>query len=152
MSTIMKLLYSQLDWAQKRRGDGYADAVKSKSQLFSTHFEIDPKVLDEVNDKWPIKQGVIQPPTPHPASAIPPQKQVAQVWPMNAFGVVARALKLMAKPEDVGIGDTIARVIGPIGGDAYKAWFKETFGKTCGCTERQDALNVMFPLLTSPPS
>jgi len=146
----MKLLYSQLDWAQKRRGDGYSDAVKTKSQLFSTHFEIDPKDLDEINAKWPVRPLVETAPEPHSVAIVPPIVGTLQVWPYNAFGVVARALKLLAVPADTGIGDTIARIIGPIGGEAYKKWFQDTFGKTCGCQERQDHLNSLFPL-TPPP-
>lgn len=55
-------------------------------------------------------------------------------------------LKLMAKPSDVGAGDIIARVIGPIGGDAFKLWYRATFGRDCGCGNRQEALNRRWPL------
>ena len=54
-------------------------------------------------------------------------------------------MKALAVPEDEGVGDTIARIVGPIGGNAYKVWFKATFGKSCGCTERQSAWNQRFP-------
>lgn len=55
-------------------------------------------------------------------------------------------LKLLAQPEDRGLGDIVARTIGPIGGDAYKAWYLTIFGKSCGCDERQESLNTIFPL------
>jgi len=61
-------------------------------------------------------------------------------WPTWAL-VVAK----LAQPKDLGVGDTLARVIGPIGGDKYKAWHLETFGKPCGCAERQEHLNQLFP-------
>lgn len=62
-------------------------------------------------------------------------------WP-----VLLLPLKLLAKEEDKGLGDIVARVIGPIGGDAYKVWFERIFGKPCGCQERQESLNIEFPL------
>lgn len=62
-------------------------------------------------------------------------------WPL-----LARPLKLMAKPEDRGLGDIVARTVGPVGGDAFKAWFVEAFGRDCGCGDRQVWLNIHFPL------
>ena len=62
-------------------------------------------------------------------------------WPL-----LAQPLKYMAHPGDRGLGDIVARVIGPIGGDLYKAWFKKVFNRSCGCTERQDQLNLRYPL------
>lgn len=53
---------------------------------------------------------------------------------------------MLAKPEDRGLGDIIAREIGPVGGDAYKKWYKTIFGVPCGCTERQEDLNLSYPL------
>jgi hypothetical protein len=54
--------------------------------------------------------------------------------------------KLLAKEGDRGLGDIVARTIGPVGGDAFKTWYKETFDKGCGCHERQDYLNAAYPL------
>lgn len=62
-------------------------------------------------------------------------------WPLPLV-----PLKLLAKPGDRGAGDIIARVIGPIGGDAFKIWHKRLFGKACGCTARQENLNERWPL------
>jgi hypothetical protein len=62
-------------------------------------------------------------------------------WPL-----ILRPLRLLAKPGDKGLGDIVERVIGPVGGDAYKAWYKNVFGKPCGCTKRGDNLNKRFPL------
>lgn len=64
-----------------------------------------------------------------------------QPWP-----IVLMPIRLLAKPGDRGAGDIIARTIGPIGGDAYKKWYKRLFGKLCGCAERQEALNQRWPL------
>ncbi len=55
-------------------------------------------------------------------------------------------LKLLAKEGDRGAGDIIARTIGPIGGEAFKKWYKRLFEKDCGCGNRQEALNTRWPL------
>lgn len=55
-------------------------------------------------------------------------------------------LKVMAKNGDRGLGDIVARVVGPIGGEAFKRWFQKLFGRSCGCQERQDEWNVQYPL------
>ncbi len=55
-------------------------------------------------------------------------------------------LKLLAKPEDQGLGDIVARTIGPIGGDVFKEWYLQTFGKSCGCSTRQKRWNELYPL------
>ena len=60
-------------------------------------------------------------------------------WPLPI-----KALALLARSSDKGIGDVIARLIGPVGGDAYKAWFQSKFGKPCGCSERQSDLNAKY--------
>ena len=62
-------------------------------------------------------------------------------WP-----AILLPLRLMAKEGDRGAGDIIARVVGPIGGEAFKAWYKVTFGKECGCGRRQEVLNARWPL------
>ena len=45
-----------------------------------------------------------------------------------------------------GAGDIIARTIGPIGGDAFKKWYKTIFNRDCGCGKRQETLNARWPL------
>lgn len=62
-------------------------------------------------------------------------------WPL-----ILQPMKLMAQPGDKGLGDIIARTVGPIGGDAYKNWFQRTFARGCGCKERQDQLNARYPI------
>ena len=66
-------------------------------------------------------------------------------WPMSPFGIAMRAIRPMAIVGELGVGDTLARLIGPIGGEAYKQWFENKFGRTCGCTERQAQLNKQYP-------
>lgn len=62
-------------------------------------------------------------------------------WPL-----LLQPLKLLAQPMDKGLGDIVARTIGPIGGDVYKSWYQRIFGKPCGCDERQETLNRDYPL------
>jgi hypothetical protein len=76
------------------------------------------------------------PAPPPPAGTVPRAE-----WPLWAKG-----LALLAKPKDVGLGDVIARVVGPFGGDAFKAWHKAAFGRDCGCQKRQGAWNALWPL------
>lgn len=57
----------------------------------------------------------------------------------------AATIAKLKADNDTGLGDTIARVIGPVGGNAFKHYFKTIFGKSCGCKERQEALNRDYP-------
>lgn len=57
----------------------------------------------------------------------------------------AKAIAWLKADADAGVGDTIARVIGPVGGAAFKAWFKKLTGHSCGCVERQEELNRQYP-------
>jgi hypothetical protein len=65
--------------------------------------------------------------------------------PLNKWPDWAQRLALLRVLGETGIGDTTARIIGPIGGDAYRAWYRATFGRTCGCQERQEQLNTTYP-------
>jgi len=65
--------------------------------------------------------------------------------PFEDWPAWAKGLKLISTKEDKGIGDTIARTIGPLGGDAFKTWFPKITGKSCGCNERQETLNKRYP-------
>jgi hypothetical protein len=51
-------------------------------------------------------------------------------------------------PDDLGIGDTVARYAAMLGGEAFKAWSKK-LGMPCGCTQRQREWNARYPY-TSP--
>jgi hypothetical protein len=61
-------------------------------------------------------------------------------WPLG-IALVA----MLARPEDRGIGDTVARVVGPVGGDLFKAWYRRVTGQDCGCGTRQESLNATYP-------
>lgn len=60
--------------------------------------------------------------------------------------MLLRPLKLRARAGDRGLGDIVAREVGPVGGDVFKAWFKAVLGRSCGCEARQEALNQRYLL------
>jgi len=62
-------------------------------------------------------------------------------WPM-----ILVPMKLLAKSGDKGLGDIVARTVGPLGGEEFKLWYKKIFGKDCGCNARQEAWNEAYPL------
>jgi hypothetical protein len=53
-------------------------------------------------------------------------------------------LKLLRKPEDKGVGDTVQRIAAKFGGERFKA-FAAKIGLPCGCTDRQAWFNERFP-------
>jgi len=65
--------------------------------------------------------------------------------PRSEWPLVCRALAYLAKPQDRGIGDVFARIVGPVGGEAFKAWTKR-HGIDCGCSARQEWMNLQWPL------
>ncbi|WP_145083584.1 hypothetical protein [Aureliella helgolandensis] len=56
-----------------------------------------------------------------------------------------RLLALAKSRSDVGIGDTIERLLNYIGGKAFKRLHHRYFGKQCGCNSRRYALNRRYP-------
>lgn len=75
-----------------------------------------------------------------------PPSMIERGKPSPAWPLMLSPLKLLAKEGDRGLGDIVARVVGPIGGDAFKRWHFKIFGKPCSCGDRQDFLNADFPL------
>lgn len=68
-----------------------------------------------------------------------------QPVPRARWPKLAKAAALLANGTDAGVGDTVERVVGPVGGDAYKAWYLIVTGQPCGCGERKEALNRRYP-------
>lgn len=60
-------------------------------------------------------------------------------WPL-----VLKPMRLLSREGDKGLGDIVERNIPK--GDGFKAWFKTTFGFSCGCDERKNWLNQNYPL------
>jgi hypothetical protein len=65
--------------------------------------------------------------------------RVETAWPPWAL-----VIKVLRAEPDMGVGDTVARIIGPIGGDAFKTWYKATFGVACNCATRQAEWNALY--------
>jgi hypothetical protein len=60
-------------------------------------------------------------------------------WP-----IWAKAMALMKKEEDKGVGDTVYRVIGPPASEAFQKWYARIFGKSCGCSRRHLRWNEQY--------
>ncbi len=60
-------------------------------------------------------------------------------WPLWA-----KALKLLRTDADKGVGDTLARTIGDETSEAFKGWYKSTFGRKCGCNGRRAEWNSRY--------
>jgi hypothetical protein len=63
-----------------------------------------------------------------------------------AWPIWAKALKQFSTPDDKGIGDVVARMIGDENSMKFKAWHISTFGRPCGCTGRRERWNKQYPL------
>lgn len=73
-------------------------------------------------------------PAAHQPTSVPSQ------WPLWA-----RVITRLKSPEDAGVGDTVARLIGEVNSDQFKHWHRRTFGVDCGCDERQQHWNLLYP-------
>ncbi len=65
--------------------------------------------------------------------------------PKDKWPSWAKAMALVKNAEDTGVGDTVARLIGPATSDAFKRWHFVVFGRACGCAERQKLWNTTYP-------
>ncbi len=72
--------------------------------------------------------------------------EIIQPIPRKDWPIWAKALAMLFRPEDKGIGDVVARTVGAENSEAFKKWFKATTGKDCGCTGRQRRWNIEYPL------
>jgi len=115
------------------KGSGYeiettADVESTpKAFLPTTLSSVIAAAINAVADK--VTQAVV------PSTPVAPSH-----WPLFA----KKALE-MAQPGEKGVGDTIARIVGPIGGNAFKAWYHKVTGGSCTCGKRQIELNKAYP-------
>ena len=56
----------------------------------------------------------------------------------------AKAVERLRHTNDVGVGDTVQRIAAWFGGERFKA-FAAKVGIPCGCTQRQDEWNRLYP-------
>lgn len=73
-----------------------------------------------------------------------PIRRIPLPLPPELWPKWAKALALLARAEDVGVGDTVFRVIGAANSAAFKAWYLAAFGQSCGCAERQAEWNAKY--------
>lgn len=70
------------------------------------------------------------------------------IWPDNPRWV--RLVRMLRKPEDSGVGDTVARIAARFGGERFKQWSAK-LRIPCGCTDRQAAWNERWPYARQEP-
>ncbi len=76
-----------------------------------------------------------------------PTKPKSVAVPKDRWPLWAVSFKHLSTPEDKGIGDVIARMIGDEKSEAFKAWHMATFGTPCNCAARRELWNRLYPLL-----
>ncbi len=85
----------------------------------------------------PIKKFTVANPIPEtPIESIPREQ-----WPAWAKWAAFRG-----NSTDKGVGDTVARHLGKVGGELFKAAIK-AMGADCGCTAKQFEWNQKYPYL-----
>ncbi len=130
---MRKILLSDLRDVSSKRPAGYYDELVSRGRIETAEILIlDDAVYAELAQKFS---------PPKKSKSIFPQSIPRDQWP-----IWAKALAMIAKPDDKGIGDVVARTIGAENSEAFKKWYKATTGKDCGCTGRQRRWNIEYPL------
>lgn len=76
-------------------------------------------------------------------AVIAPESVPESKWP-----VWATAIAYFKSDRDLGVGDTVERVIGKANSMAFKAWYLVTFKKSCGCNQRKSEWNVKYKYST----
>lgn len=126
-------------------GEFWHEAL-SFGKITGAAVELDDKVANSLRERCPKLVPS------EPQSTLKPVVQPAinteklSSIPSNSWPIWAKAVAKTAIPGDKGIGDVIARTIGPFGGDAFKTWYEKIFGRPCKCNERQETLNMIYPL------
>lgn len=65
-------------------------------------------------------------------------------WPR-----IAKWISKAGKRSDIGLGDTVERIAGAVGGELYKKYYKKLMKEDCGCEGRKAILNTRFPYTVS---
>lgn len=56
----------------------------------------------------------------------------------------AKAVAWQRRDGEVGVGDTVERLITPMLSKGFRAAFKAVTGMDCGCSRRQEAWNIFY--------
>ncbi len=126
---MRKILLSELRDKSVNRPKGYLDEIVSSGRVETMEIVlIDNDVYNKLVRKYALR-------------AKPTEPISRDQWP-----TWAKVLAMKSTPNDKGIGDVVARVIGPEASGAFKAFYEMTFGKPCGCNGRQKLWNQKYPL------
>jgi hypothetical protein len=68
-----------------------------------------------------------------------------EAGPPKPWPLFARGLRLLRANGDAGIGDTVARNLHRLGADAMVKLYARLVGRDCGCEDRRQRLNQLFP-------
>ncbi len=129
---MIKISMEALKRASASRPDGYYEDTIRRGKVEDGVLFLEPSVYRDIQNKYGTdKKAITVQIHPIPTAAWP-------IW--------AKALKQFSKPEDKGIGDVVARMIGEEASAAFKAWHHATFGKPCNCNGRQARWNRLYPL------
>jgi hypothetical protein len=116
---MSRFSYRALVAAARNRPTGYLAAVLELARPDGEHLVLDPAAHAELKARF-----------------VGPAKSP---WPRLARWIARRR-----QPGDRGVGDTLARILAPLGGDTFKRW-TQRIGAECGCAARQAELNRRFP-------
>jgi hypothetical protein len=64
---------------------------------------------------------------------------------LSEWPIWARVISKFRRQGNVGVGDTVVHLIGDERSKRFQTWFKRKVGRTCGCAERQQWLNLRYP-------
>ncbi len=126
---MIKISLEALKKASSNRPLGYYESTIKLGKIEGQILLLEASVYQELKNKYETKVKTVLGPMP------------SAQWP-----IWAKALKQFSKPEDKGIGDVVARMIGEEKSAAFKAWHLATFGKPCNCKGRQERWNRLYPL------
>ncbi len=135
---MRRISLAHLQTASIDRPVGYSEDVISRGKIEGAVLVLEESVYRELWEKYggkPIRREF--------------QSQsvaVVQSIPRKDWPWWTKALALIAKSEDKGIGDVVVRTIGPTNSDAFKKWYKRIFGEDCGCSRREIEWNQKYPL------
>lgn len=103
-------------------------------------------------DLMPPRVGAINRPgqtTGTPQTGLPHAVRAATALPQEQWPAWVLALAAQAVPGEVGLGDVVARVIGPFGSNDFRTWYADVtsvWNPQCQCQGWQPLWNQVYPL------
>jgi len=64
--------------------------------------------------------------------------------PYDGWPLWAKLLRKVKVDGEVGLGDTVERLIGKDNSEAFKTWYVATTGRKCNCQGRKRQLNIQY--------